>query len=115
VRALGAKRHRGAIDAIAEVVAGRKLRDADLTEKTAFFEAYALLSGAEGMKRLKALLEPKGILRRKEDPQIRACAAMALGQIDTPDARETLQRAANDKDPLVRNAAQRALEGTPRT
>jgi len=114
VRAIGTKRHRAAIDAIEEVVSGRKLRDADLTEKTAFFEAYALLAGPEGMKRLKDLLEPKGLLRRKEDPQIRACAAMALGRINTPDAREVLQRATTDKDALVRNAAQRALQGDTR-
>jgi hypothetical protein len=114
VRAIGAKRHRAAIGVIEEVVAGRKLRDADLTEKTAFFEAYALLAGGEGMKRLKELLEPKGLLRRKEDPQIRACAAMALGRIDTAEAREALQRATSDKEPLVRNAAQRALQGDKR-
>ena len=39
---------------------------------------------------------------------------MALGRINTPDAREVLQRATTDKDALVRNAAQRALQGDTR-
>ena len=38
-----------------------------------------------------------------------ACAAMALGKIRTPEAREILQLAAEDKDLVVRNAVSRAL------
>ncbi len=111
VRILGRKRHPGALDAVQAAVDGKSLRDADLTEKTAFFEAYGLLAGPKGMAKLASLLEPRGLLRRKEDPQIRACAAMALGKIGTPEAREVLSRAVGDKDPLVRNAVNRALEG----
>jgi HEAT repeat protein len=48
-------------------------------------------------------------MRRKHDPQIRACAAMAVGKIGTPEARKVLQKAASDKDPLVRNAVTKAL------
>lgn len=111
VRILGRKRHPGAMATVQAAVDGKTLRDADLTEKTAFFEAYGLLAGAKGMAKLAALLEPRGLLRRKEDPQIRACAAMALGKIGTPEARDVLARAVGDKDPLVRNAVNRALEG----
>ena len=47
----------------------------------------------------------------KEPPETRACAAMALGRIKSPEARELLQRAADDKDLVVRNAVNRALRG----
>ena len=49
------------------------------------------------------------MLGRKEDPETRACAAMALGKIRTPAAREVLQKMTQDKEPLVRNAVSRAL------
>jgi HEAT repeat protein len=49
----------------------------------------------------------------KEPPETRACAVMALGRIKTPEARELLQRAAEDKELVVRNAATRALRGAP--
>ena len=34
---------------------------------------------------------------------------MALGKIGTPEAKQLLNSAANDKDPLVRNAVNKAL------
>jgi HEAT repeat protein len=45
----------------------------------------------------------------KEPPESRACAAIALGRIRTAEAREVLQRAADDKELVVRNAVSRAL------
>ena len=50
-------------------------------------------------------------LKRKEDPETRACAAMALGRIGTESARASLQKAQQEKDPLVKNAINRALRG----
>src|SRR5207237_2218287 len=90
-------------------VSGSKLRNADLTEKMAFFEAYGALVGAKGIAALDKLLVAKGLLGKREDPETRACAAMALGKIRTPEARAVLERAAQDKEPLVRNAVARAM------
>jgi HEAT repeat protein len=95
-------------------VDGKALRSADLTEKMAFFEAYGLLAGPKGVERLSALLLGSGgLLRRKEDPETRACAAMALGKIKTPEARHALELAAKDKEALVRNAVNKALREAP--
>jgi HEAT repeat protein len=57
------------------------------------------------------MLTGKGFLGKREDPELRACAAMALGRIGGPLATEVLRRAANDneKEVLVRNAINRAL------
>jgi HEAT repeat protein len=110
VKFLGQRGHRNAFPRIEAAVTGNKLKDADLTEKMAYFEAYGALAGASGIAVLEKLLAVKGgLLARKEDPETRACAAMALGRIRTPAAREILQKVAQDKEPLVRNAVSRAL------
>ena len=95
---------------IENAVIGRALKHADLTEKKAFFQAYGLLAGQEGLAPLKPLVKGKGLLKRKEDPEIRACAALALGKIGGEEAREVLNAALRDeRDPLVRNAINGAL------
>jgi HEAT repeat protein len=110
VKFLGQRGHRNAFPRIEAAVLGTKLKDGDLTEKMAFFEAYGALAGTAGIPALEKILVPKGgLLARKEDPETRACAAMALGKIRAPAARDALQKVAQDKEPLVRNAVSRAL------
>ena len=109
VRFLASRGYRNAAARVEAIVGGSKLRNADLTEKMAFFEAYGALVGAKGIPALDKLLVAKGLLGKREDPETRACAAMALGKIRTPEARAVLERASQDKEPLVRNAVTRAL------
>jgi hypothetical protein len=110
VKFLGQRGARNAFPRIEAAVLGNKLKDSDLTEKMTFFEAYGALAGTAGIPVLEKLLVPKsGLLARKEDPETRACAAMALGKIRAPAAREVLQKVSQDKEPLVRNAVSRAL------
>ncbi|MGH7513273.1 MAG: HEAT repeat domain-containing protein [Gemmatimonadales bacterium] len=109
VRAVGARGYKGAQRRIETIVLGKAVGEKDLTEKMAFFEAYGAIAGAAGIKPLTGLLLPRGLLRMKEAPETRACAAIALGKIHTPEAREVLQRAADDKELVVRNAVSRAL------
>ncbi len=110
VRTMAARGHRQAFPKIEAAVIGKQLRGADLTEKVAFFEAYGMLGGAEGVHKLAAMLDAKGgFLKKKEDPETRACAAMALGKLGGDEAKRTLQAAAQDKEPLVRNAVSKAL------
>jgi hypothetical protein len=110
VKFLGTRGYRNAFPRIEAAVMGAKLKDADLTEKMAFFEAYGSLAGAAGIPALEKMLVPRGgLLGRKEDPETRACAAMALGKIRTPAARDVLQKVTQDKEALVRNAVSRAL------
>ncbi len=111
IRVIGQQKVRSALPTITAVVQGKSMRAADLTEKMAFFEAYGLMVGESGVEPLDAVLNSGGFLKRKEDPQTRACAAMALGRIGTASARAALEKAAQDKEPLVRNAVTRALRG----
>jgi HEAT repeat protein len=113
VRVLMQHRHRGALAKVTAAVQGKSVRAADLTEKMAFFEAYGSLVGEQGVAGLDALLNSGGFLRRKEAPETRACAALALGRIGTPSARDALERASGSKEALVRNAVSRALRGLP--
>ncbi len=111
VRALSARTYRPVLAKLDAVVKGRAIRDADLTEKMAVFEAYGALCGEDGVAPLDALLHGKSLFGRREDSELRACAAVALGRINTPRAQESLRRAANEKDVVVRNAVNRALRG----
>ena len=109
VRFLASRGHRNAAARVEALVNGAKLKQADLTEKMAVFEAFGTLVGGKGVATLEKMLAARGLLGKKEDPETRACAAMALGKIRTPEARAVLERAAQDKEPLVRNAVSRAL------
>jgi HEAT repeat protein len=92
-------------------VTDKEFRNTELTEKKAFLEAYGTLAGAGGVALLASMLLPRGFMKKKEDPQIRACAALGLGTIGTAEAASVLQQAAADKDALVRNAVNQALRG----
>jgi len=109
VRAAGTRGYKGALKRVEAIVFGRAVKEMDLTEKMAFFEAYGSIAGAAGLKSLSGILLPRGLLKLKESAETRACAAVALSRIGTSEAREVLQRAAEDKDLVVRNAVSRAL------
>jgi HEAT repeat protein len=109
VRAVGSRGYKGALRRVETIVLGKTVKEMDLTEKMAFFEAYGAIAGVNAVKALSAILLQRGLLKMKEPPETRACAAMALGRIRSAEARELLQRAAADKELVVRNAVNRAL------
>ncbi len=109
VKFLAARGYRNAFPGIESAVTGGKLKQADLTEKMTFFEAYGALAGGSGVAVLEKMLLAKGMFAKTEDAETRACAAMALGKIKTPEARAVLEKARADKEALVRNAVNRAL------
>lgn len=111
-RTLMARQYRPALQRAEAAVKGKELRDADRTERLTFFELYGALCGDAGVPYLDSVLNAKGgLFARKEDPELRACAAVALGRIGTAAARESLQRADGDKEVVVRNAVTRAMRG----
>jgi HEAT repeat protein len=75
----------------------------------AFFEGYGALCGDAGSPHLDNILNGKGFLGRREDPETRACAAMALGRVRSPRAIEALKKALDEKDVVVRSAVNRAM------
>lgn len=110
-RALGALGLRAAAPALRKILGEKALRQADLSERIAYFEAYGQLRDPAGVGFLDGLLNGRNFLGRREDPEIRACAALALGRMGLPEARQALQRAQADPDAVVRSAVNRALRG----
>jgi HEAT repeat protein len=111
VRALSARNYRPMLPKLDAMVKGKAIREADLSEKMAVFEAYGALCGDEGVSGLDGMLNGKSMFGRREEPEVRACAAVALGRINSPKSLESLRRAASEKDVVVRNAVNRALRG----
>ena len=103
--------HRAALPRIEAAIKGKELRDGNLKEKMAFFEAFGLLSGDAGITLLDGILHAKGFMGKRDDSEFRACAAMALGKINSAKAMDSLNRAAGEKDVIVRNAVSRAIRG----
>ena len=108
-RALGDAGSRAAHDALRAIIAGRPIRDADLTEKIAFYEAFGAVASDADVEFLDGQLNGRRLLAGKESPEIRACAATALGRIVVPAAQASLRKAAKDDNPIVRSAVSRAL------
>ncbi len=108
-RAIAEMRYPAALAVLEKTVTSSRLRDAELTERIAFFEAFGSLAGADGVKLLDRLLNGKSWIGRREPAEIRACAALGLGRVRTPDARSALTRAADETDPVVRSAVTRAI------
>ena len=109
--ALATLGHEGAAPVLEALVKGKEIRQADLTEKIAFFESYGVLGGAGAADVLSELLNKKGFLGRREPSEIRASAARALGKVGLPNAQEALRAAEKDQDAVVRAAVRQALQG----
>lgn len=110
-RAFAARTHRPALARIEAAIKEKRLQEADLTEKVALFEAFGAMCGDAGIPLLDGVLNAKRFFGKREDPEMRACAARALGKVGSASAIAVLRRAASDKEILVRNAVNRALRG----
>jgi hypothetical protein len=111
VRVLGLRNHRAALRSIEAHLRSKALREGALAEKMAFFETYGVLCGDEGVPMLSEILNNRRLLGGREDGELRACAAMALGKVGTDTALGALQKALADRDVIVRNAVSRAVRG----
>lgn len=108
-RALGELKYGPAAGTLANVIKSKRIRQADITEKVAVFEAYGVTAGAAGVDVLDGLLNRKGLLGKRESTEMRAAAALGLGRISDPAARAALEKATQDEDPVVRSNVNRAL------
>ena len=110
VRVMAEKGYKGALKAVEALVLGKNVETIDLTERQAFFEAYARIAAAAALGPLSEIAGAKGGLFKKNfAPETRVCALMALARIKSPEARAVIEKAAQDKEVVVRNAVARAL------
>jgi hypothetical protein len=84
------------------------VRTADVTERIALYEAFGAVADADIISRLDRMLNGRRLFG-KEAPELRACAALALGRAGTPEAIASLRRAVEETNPIVRSAVTRAL------
>ncbi|MEX2527162.1 MAG: HEAT repeat domain-containing protein [Gemmatimonadota bacterium] len=108
-RVLGEAGYRPAAAAFREIVQGKEIRAAELSEKIAVFEAYGRLGDPQAVGVLGGILNSRGFLGRREPSEVRACAALGLGKVGDDAAVRELEKASRDDDPVVRNAVSRAL------
>ncbi|MGH7713564.1 MAG: HEAT repeat domain-containing protein [Gemmatimonadaceae bacterium] len=106
--------HRPALSRFEAAIKSRRLEGADLTERMAFFEAYGSMCGDAGVSLLDGYLNSRTLFGKKGDPELRACAARALGKINTNAAFAALRKSADDKDVLVRTTVNKAIRGGER-
>jgi len=110
-RALATLGHEKAAPALKELVTGKEIRRADLTEKITIFESYGVLGGADAADVLNTLLNKKSFFGQREPSEIRASAARALGKAGLPGSEEALRAAQGDGDAVVRTAVRQAIQG----
>lgn len=108
-KGLAELRHTPARRTLERALASKRLQASDLTERIAVYEAYGSVADADGVRRLERTLNGRDWLGRREDPEARACAALALGRVGSPEARRALATASSDADPVVRSAVGRAM------
>lgn len=108
-RGLGELDYAPAAEKLKERVSSRGVRQADISEKIALFESYGTIGGDEAVALLGKMLTKKGLLGRRENEEVRACAALGLGKAGTPAALEFLKAAQSATEPVVKSAVSRAL------
>lgn len=110
-RTLAELRYSPAAPDLKAIIQGKEIRQADLSEQIAFFESYGSIGDPGAVPLLDGLLNRRGFLGRRESGEIRACAALALGRVRSPEATAALERALGEQDPVIRSAVNRALRG----
>lgn len=109
LRTLIAANYRPALATVLDAIRGRGFVEKDLTEKKLFFEAYGRLAGTEALPYLRGLLGRRSFLRKNEARDLKACAAVALGEIGGQEAVGLLEAHRADGQDEVREACERAL------
>lgn len=110
-RALGVLRYRPAAARFREIVLSKEVRTAEVSEKIAFFEGYGQIGDPQAVSVLSRLLNGRSFIGRREPAELRACAALALGKVGTPEAMTALRASEQEDDAVVRSAVSRALRG----
>jgi HEAT repeat protein len=110
IKTLTARRVVSVRPRVAALIKGKTIREMDRSERLALFELFGSVCGDGGVPDLEAMLTTSGgLFSRGGDTELRAAAAIALGQVGTPTARRVLEGYASDKDPVVKAAVARSL------
>ena len=107
-RALAANGPR-ALPRLAAVLESKEFERRDISERAAFYEAYAYAGRAEAAPYLRKLIEQKSMLKPRHPDPVRACLCRALGVAGGAEARVALEKLHGERSVPVREAARAAL------
>jgi HEAT repeat protein len=99
----------GTLAKLEQLLFAGKDQDWERSERRAMYEAYGQLAGEAAVPRFRDLLAPRGLLRRREAPDVRACAIYGLAKVRSFDARSIVDQYTADKEAVVRSAANAVL------
>lgn len=108
-RSLGALRYPPARQPLLSAISSPRIKEVDVTERIAFFEAFGSVAGEEAVAPLARILNGRSWMGRRESADTRACAALGLARTRSRAAARELTAAAADAEPAVRTAVARAL------
>jgi HEAT repeat protein len=107
IAAVGSER---VLPLLGDAIAGSDLANRDQGEQIAFMRAYAALAGDGAVPLLAKLLNGRRWWGGRRAPNLRACAARALGLVGTPAAQAALEKASGDRAASVKSAVRVALK-----
>lgn len=110
IHALGELRYSPVRAAIEERLGGRELARLGANEVAALLDAYMRIARDDGVAFIERILFPKSFALRKPSVEVRAAAARALRLVDTPAARQLLERALKEDAAPIQAMARRALQ-----
>lgn len=102
------------IEPLLGIVQRRTFNLRSFREKRALLSVLGRAGSKESTQILEALLNKRGVLHRRRYDETRACAALALGLVNSDTAHRLLERFCHHSSPVVRRACIQALH-TART
>ncbi len=109
LRAIAVNKHTAILPKLTQAIRRKDIRSAERSEKTALFDAFGATCGDAGVPLLDAMLSGRSLLGPRETPEMRACAARALGLVGTPSALAALRKGSTTGEAVVRSEVARAL------
>lgn len=100
---------------IRDQITAREFNERPLEEKKGLLAMVAQIDGDDAVPFLETFIAKKRWFESRKQEESRACAVLALGQIESPSVHAVLERAATDKSESIRAAARLAMRQRPLT
>lgn len=94
---------------IKERVSARDLKERPFTEKRELFETLAESGRDAAFPILSDFFKKRGLFRRTETEELRACAAYGLGVLNTKESIALVEKGTNEREGLVSDVCKKAL------
>ena len=94
---------------VLDIVRRKTFRKYSYREKKALLSVLGKRGSPECLRRLEALLRKRALINRKRQDETRACAALALANVQSDAIKTLLEQFSNDSSTKVRKACNQAL------